>query len=298
MSIKFKRKRASAASVTRSIMTMQDGDRWVYGQGKVEEKDYHQIKFLSSHKIKDMVSPQFSDHHLWRKYIKNDLPQKDPTPAMLLGSYTHCHYLEPEKVSKRYGVAPKVDRRTKQGKLDWQAFLEANDGKTTITSEVDLQCQEMIKALSSNKHARQIRNDPNTQCEATGLYCKDGVVFKGRIDIVNFKLRYGADLKCMDDVSPAGFAKATANFRYDIQAQIYMEMFDLDEFVFICVSKADPFEIGMYVLSEEFINKAKEQIPQGIQRWKKLHTEKKLNSFTSDEEPMTIVAPPSWFNYL
>lgn len=298
MSIKFKRKSAKTGAIARGVKNMVNGDRWVYSTGKVEEKDYHDLGFLSAHKIKDMVNPSFSDYHLHRKYVAKDLPEKDSTPAMLAGSYLHCLYLEPEKVDKRYAIAPKVDRRTKAGKETWSQFLEESKGKTVITDEIANNAARALDALKKSRQAKMIRNDKNTACEVTGLYCKDGVVFKGRIDMVNFKMRYGADLKFMDDVSPFGFAKACAKYRYDIQAKVYMEMFDLDEFVFVCVSKDDPFEVGLYTLNDEFFAKAAEQMPDAIQRWKDLHETKQPESFATNDNPMTVVAPPSWFNYL
>lgn len=48
------------------------------------------------------------------KYQQSE--QRKPTPAMIIGSAVHCATLEPEAFNERYIVAPKIDKRTKDGK--------------------------------------------------------------------------------------------------------------------------------------------------------------------------------------
>ena len=48
-----------------------------------------------------------------------------PTPAMLAGSRLHLAALEPELFTQTYGVMPKADMRTKEGKqlrADWEGL--------------------------------------------------------------------------------------------------------------------------------------------------------------------------------
>jgi hypothetical protein len=126
-----------------------------------------------------------------------------------------------------------------------------------------------------------------------------GLILKGRIDDINYAGNYGLDLKSVEDCSPAGFAKACAKYRYDIQAYTYMQLFGLDEFIFLCCSKDDPYEIGIYTLNDEFMTKAKEDFQFACNRWEKLlNKSDEWETFSRESEPMTVIAPPRWFLYI
>jgi hypothetical protein len=59
------------------------------------------------------------------------------------------------------------------------------------------------------------------------------------------------DLKTCIDASPAGFAKAVANFGYQIQAAHYLAGTMAKRFIFVAVEKTAPYAIGVYELDTE-----------------------------------------------
>lgn len=295
MNLVHKRKQTTAKSCQQSLSKLPVGEVWVYGTGKLHADEYHQIPHLSAHVIKDLVNQNLSDYYLWRKYIKRNLEEKD-SPAFLVGRAFHTAVLEPKLFDSEYTVQPKFDRRTKQGKEDAAAWDEANQGKQVLTDDQAESISAMAAAVRKNPYAKPILK--GCQNEVTGFTrLPNGKILKGRIDAVEFVNLYGVDVKSADDVSPAGFARAAANFRYDLQAHTYKKLFGLDEFVFIVVSKADPIEVAVYTLNEEFMEKAAADFDKAVARWERLHSITTPQSFTNDDNPLITLAPPNWFKF-
>ena len=68
------------------------------------------------------------NHYL--QYVAGEAPRTD---AMIAGSALHCFVLEPHEFDARYIVAPKVDRRTKEGKEIFEAFSQQAAGRDVLT---------------------------------------------------------------------------------------------------------------------------------------------------------------------
>ncbi|MBK7542908.1 MAG: PD-(D/E)XK nuclease-like domain-containing protein [Candidatus Competibacteraceae bacterium] len=63
------------------------------------------------------------------------------------------------------------------------------------------------------------------------------------------------DIKTTKDASPAGFAKAVANYRYHVQQAHYLAGcaalgLPASDFVFVAVEKAEPYPVACYQLSD------------------------------------------------
>ena len=76
------------------------------------------------------------------KDVLTDPP--DPTPAMRLGTAFHTALLEPDRFGQTFVVAPKFDRRTKEGKAQAEAWDTENAGKTALTPEYVLPLQSSV----------------------------------------------------------------------------------------------------------------------------------------------------------
>ncbi len=72
---------------------------------------------LSFSSIKQFIrSPQH--------YIQYLTQERKQTDAMLLGSVVHNLILQPEKFNDNFAVEPEFNKRTNQGKEDYQKFLD------------------------------------------------------------------------------------------------------------------------------------------------------------------------------
>ena len=104
--------------------------------GKIHGEDaatYHATDAVSSHRLNDL-----SPYPLlfWKRWVAKQIPPDPQTPAMAFGQYFHTLALEGEDAAKaRYIVAPKCDRRTKEGKARYESFLAESAGLTVIDEE-------------------------------------------------------------------------------------------------------------------------------------------------------------------
>lgn len=172
-----------------------------------------------------------SPYHYYSRYLDPDRQPQIQTAAMKLGSLTHCCVLEPDEVSKRYGITP--DRRSNAGKA-LAADMEASGIEAVTAAEME-QALQMAASVRSNSTAALLLSNGEAEKSlwwddiATGIRCKV------RPDWINGDTI--VDLKTCVDASKSGFAKSVANFGYSIQAAHYLAGTLATKFIFIAVEK-------------------------------------------------------------
>lgn len=188
-----------------------------------------------------------------KAYIEEGLPE--PTPAMLFGTAYHMAVLEPERFANTY-VVFEGDRRTKQGKADYESLITAG---ASIISRSDL---DAITAMSM-----AVRNHPDAGPLLQGglpeasIFWKDqdtGIECRCRPDYMRGSIPDCpadtlVDLKSCEDASPAAFARSVHNYRYHVQAAHYMHGACVGRFVFIAQEKKPPYAVAVYELDEDAI---------------------------------------------
>jgi hypothetical protein len=99
-------------------------------QPPMNNTDYHTHPAISKSHL-DQVAK--SPLHYWARYLDPNRVVPEPTPAMAIGSAVHTHVLELDQWDARYVSAPDgIDRRTKAGKAEWEAFTTAATGRTVL----------------------------------------------------------------------------------------------------------------------------------------------------------------------
>ena len=94
----------------------------------LENADYHRHHAVSKSHL-DQVAR--SPLHYWARYVDPNRVEPEPTPAMTIGTALHSHVLELDTWDQRYVVMPEgIDRRTKAGKAEWEAFSVASSGRS------------------------------------------------------------------------------------------------------------------------------------------------------------------------
>jgi len=210
----------------------------------ISNADYHADPAISASQLKEISR---SPYHYWSRYLDPDRSPTIATSAMKLGSLTHCCVLEPDQVSARYGITP--DRRSNAGKA-LAAEMEAS-GIEAVTAQEMEQALAMAASVRSNSTAALLLSDGAAEQSfwwddvSTGLKCKC------RPDWLSADGATIVDLKTCQDASPTGFAKAVANFGYQIQAAHYLAGTLATRFVFVAVEKTAPYAIGVYELNTE-----------------------------------------------
>tara|TARA_R110000824_G_scaffold33899_4_gene108335 strand:+ start:153 stop:1082 length:930 start_codon:yes stop_codon:yes gene_type:complete len=235
----------------------------------VDRETYDAIAFLNASTIKQCLRSSKSAAHAMRK------PQTEST-ALRFGTAFHTYVLEPERLGLDIAVAPDVDRRTKSGKLEYQEFVAASEGKTVISAKEAYSIKGMLDEIKSHRIANSYMCDRSGQSELTAVvnatppYTVEQVTeakrnrvflrdaFKGRLDWVTDTAI--VDVKTCVDASPRGVQRSSVQFGYHVQAAFYRELLrratgadKLLPFVFIFVEKEPPFGVLVVELDEMFL---------------------------------------------
>ena len=183
---------------------------------------------------------------------------KDATPAMTFGSAFHAHLLEPDKFNSLYAVAPDVDRRTKEGKLEYDKFMYESDGKIVLTNSDKTKIVNMTEAVYANPIAAELMQ----QLVATEVYREwqcDGLKLPMRGIIDGIATDFMLDIKTCTDATPNKFQRDSWNMAYHRQAAIYLDSdHSIKDFYFIAIEKDAPYGVSVHKVSDGMIDKGRE----------------------------------------
>ena len=206
--------------------------------------------------------PAISRSELWHirespqkfKYYKENPPE--PTPSLLFGQVFHKMLLEPVTFCDEFVVAPEVNRRTKDGKQMWEAFVANHEKQTIIPEEMYAKANEMCEAVKREPLAVKLLNGAAEvpffwTDEMTGEDCKC------RVDVLNTEYSQPiiVDVKSTSDASTVSFIRSAINYGYDFQAAMYFNgvaknIGKKPLFVFIAVEKEPPYAVNILQADE------------------------------------------------
>lgn len=205
----------------------------------------------------------------YHEYVARDF-KRETTPQMLFGSALHCHMLQPNEYHRRFKVAPKCDRRTKEGKAMYEEFQSTLGDAEVLTADQLATVHACVGALLKNDYinqafcsdVRRVNEQPIT-FEYAGMKCK------ALPDMLLPDAAILFDLKTTNDPSPGAFERTVTDRGYHRQAWFYREALrrtqDLDcEFVFVCVRNVFPHETATYTLDDKMYEIAEKEINAAI----------------------------------
>jgi exodeoxyribonuclease VIII len=263
----------------------------------MDNADYHRHAAVSKSHL-DQVAR--SPLHYWARYLDPNRVEPEPTPAMLVGTAVHTHVLELEEWDKRYVVMPEgIDRRTKQGKAEWDAFSTAASGRTVISRTDADQVMRMGHAVYSHPAAAMLLKQLPGKAETTHMWTDDatGLQCKCRPDWLTDDRSLIIDLKTTEDASPKGFQKSVANWRYHVQAAWYLSGVAEatgtcpDQFIFIVVEKKPPYAVAVYAADAEMIGLGAMQAVRDLDT---LATCKAANAWPGYSDQIETISLPAW----
>ncbi len=248
---------------------------------------YHSSEAISHSGIVQLLK---SPEH----YLQYKIGSVEPTPAMEFGLAFHGFILEPEVFSKDYVLAPKFDRRTKEGKETAAKWDVENAGKTPLTAEQMDTLAAMRVSVFNHAGAARMLNDGEAE---TSLFWTDdytGLPCRIRPD---WMCEYGmADLKSCCGASKDVFSKAIANLGYDVQAAFYTDGMKAVtgksvNFYFIAVEKNAPFSTACYIASQEMIEVGRAKYRGALELLKWCQENKQFPGYQPGGEIETIDLP-------
>jgi hypothetical protein len=179
-----------------------------------------------------------------------------PNPNFLMGGYFHTAILEPEKLAS-FKIVESTSRNTKQ-------YKEISGGEMCLLqSEADNINLMTDKIMANDICADLIRGTEGKLNDYEQPMIKEieGVMWKGKADIINHDEKLVIDLKTTGDIDR--FQWSAKKFNYDSQAYIYQQLFGY-EMLFIAIDKKT-HQIGMFDCSPKFYESGKEKVIKAIE---------------------------------
>jgi hypothetical protein len=180
---------------------------------------------------------------------------REMIPAFLVGGYFHTAILEPDKLVK-YKVIEASTRNTKK-------YKEISGGELCLLQhEVD-KIEVLIDKVMSNEVCKGLIRPSKYEYELPGIADIDGLMWKGKADIVNHDDKLIVDLKTtakLDD-----FKWSARKYNYDSQAYIYRELFGYD-MIFLAIDKTTR-KIGIFDCSDKFYETGKEKVERAVEAY-------------------------------
>lgn len=239
-------------------------------------EEYHSSPGISKSHL-DYILDR-SPAHYWQKYLNPEREPDEPTPALILGSAIHSAILEPDDFRASYIASPGFDRRTKNGKAEYEAFVAEHAGKVVLSEDDFNRCIKIRDRIHTHPEVADLfqggqaevsfyaedRGDDVIDAE-TGelLLVEQPELIKCRFDYLHDSGELAVDLKSTDDASPAGFGKSIANYRYMMQPPWYYRVLKTlygehpKTWVFVAVEKEPPFAVSYCFATPEQIERGR-----------------------------------------
>lgn len=181
------------------------------------------------------------------------------TPALIFGRAVHKYILEKEDFYNEVAVAPYVDKRTKQGKEDWQEFINSSAGKDVISPDDFDTIKAMSLVIDQNEYAKALLTGIHEESffwvdEMTGEPCKCRPDCLTEYDGEKLVVDYKTTTSCQD----GSFERDARKYGYDLQAGMYTEgmfanTFEPHGFVFVAQEKTAPHAVRIYRCTPGYI---------------------------------------------
>ncbi len=237
------------------MITLLNGEVWgkeeILAQMYSDEFYYGHLgkHALSSSSLKMILkSPK-----TYRNVTKYGDPNGD-SPALAAGKLAHWMVLEPHKIDELHFV----DASTKNTKI----YKEAKEkyGEVFLTKERSA-AERLTDAIFRNEAALQLLTD--SEFEVPEIAMMEGLAFRGKADIIQGDTII--DYKTSAELS--GFKWSADKYGYDLQAYMYLRMFNKKKFTFLVIDKGST-DIGIFETTDEFIARGEQKFIQAVDNYK------------------------------
>lgn len=245
-------------------------------------KNKQEDRFMIRSELTEFVNEPFdvyigNDHFasgsMLKKYKRSPLHKigmiDKMTEAKEIGRIYHEFLLEPLSFQKNFIV---IDDREKIAELsleyknprssnkykDWYFEQTGGQDLTPIFYHDFCRLNEMKTVLFNNPFARYLVEKSQVEISAYGII--DGVLCKGRFDMLIEKKRWIADLKTVRDASYLGFQGYLKDFDGHLQPAQYTQLAEQYlgdgmpwKFFWIAQEKIPPYAVGIYQASAQLI---------------------------------------------
>ena len=243
---------------------------------------------------------------LYKKhYIDKSIKRGEESDALKIGRALHSFVLEGVDVYRReFAVAPKCDRRTKEGKAIYADFAAQSAGKTIIGDD-DMECvAEMANAIAGNPIAASLLTGGESEVTWRANLSALPVLAQCRTDKFHAAHELSNGRPCVVDLKTVesldGFRDFERNFwslGYHRAAGFYMPVIQdcgvtIADWFFVVVEKSEPFGCTVYKPTGRAVSIGCEENIRDILRLAACY---KTNSWPSAPSGVQEIDLPSWY---
>lgn len=223
----------------------------------------------------------------------------DQTEAQALGWAAHVAILEPERFESEFVAAPKIDKRTTAGKLEWQEFQAEHSGGSILTKEEYDLCIAMTAGVWAHPTAAELLRGPGLN-EVSALWEDKGTGLKAKARLDRLTALAGwpciVDVKTTRNASRASFAKDLHAFHYHQQAAFYLDGLNAlaphdRKFIFIAVEKEPPYCAAVYEIDEDALQIGRDDVAKHLDQYAECL---RTNRWPGYADGMDYVSLPPW----
>jgi hypothetical protein len=245
--------------------------------GTILNEVYHsQWNSISSSGLKSIVDSPYAFY----KNLQNAQLgiKKAASDSMNFGTLIHTAILEYDVFKKKIVLSPKFDKRTKQGKSDFEEFEASLDEDAIIlTQDKYDEVAGIVEAVRDHKEARFLLSEGIS--EVSGFYNdpETGIQCRIRPDFMTSRSEFSMfiDLKTAQSSDYRKFQNQIVSYNYSLQMAMYREGIEIitgkapEICAFIVIENKFPFEIAIYTASDELLSRGKEMYRYALNRLKK-----------------------------
>lgn len=265
-------------------------ESWPHVERGLPEAIYHGYDAMSASRLKTL-------DRATGLHLAHDIASPPDSPAFVLGRALHSLVLTPHLWGRDFVEAPKVDRRTKEGKAAYEHFVATSGSRTVLTAEQADEVAAMSASIMGHPDAAQVCRELEGEAELSLFAEVAGVKAKARLDryvevggegiIVDVKTTSGS-------ASKTEFERSVWNFGYGLQCAFYLHMaracgLDPKHFVFVVVEKAAPHAVAVYRFKDEVVASFEPRIMSLVEKYRSY-----LVDGPRGYEGVTEIGIPSW----
>lgn len=231
---------------------------------RMDAGEYHKLATHHSASSLKMFLSSRRDYH--SRYILGE--EQPAKPNLDLGKVAHALILEPHLLDDVVVQIPKealASNGAKSGS-NWKKFKADHCESILLKSEEMQHVKAMFAACYANPMAKKLLTAKG-QTEHT-------IIHNGER---NFRVRpdritsgFVIDLKTSADASPRGFWRSVQQFRYYLQASLYLRVCnecrgEEHTFVFVVVRSSPPYHVACYTLDQQWLTRGEAEIEQAVE---------------------------------
>lgn len=232
------------------------------------------------------------------KYALDNPEANRDTDALRLGRAVHTATFEPGRFLLEYVIAPEVDRRTKEGKAEWAAFVDASEGRTVLTMAAYTRAWAISRRVRAHPLVAPYLTKGLAEHtltwtdEATGLDCKC------RLDFLSQSFPRLLDLKTARDIDPDRFGAAANRLGYHCQLAHYIAGCEANGLLvhpgrasLVVVESEPPHEVVVYDLDEADLEVGRAEVDRLLALLKRCQDEDRWPERFETPQPLKL---PYW----